>query len=57
MIAIDTNTNKGYYCRSARKMADYLGLHENTVYEWIKKDYKIKQFDNYLIYLDSKSID
>jgi len=57
MIAIDTNTNKAYHSKYANRIAKHIGLKkEDTIYEWMKLDIKIKQYKNYLVYLDCQHL-
>jgi hypothetical protein len=56
MTAIDTNTNKSYDSRFACRIAKQIGVTEDTIYRWCSEGIQIKQYKNYLIYLDSKTL-
>lgn len=56
MTAIDINTNKSYDSKFATRIARKIGVTEDTVYRWCAEGLKIKQHNNYLIYLDSETL-
>lgn len=59
MTAIDTATNKSIDSKYPARIARYIGVKEDTVYDWMKLGIKIKSHlnkktgKNYIVYLDS----
>ena len=56
IIIIDTNTGKSYYSNMKTKIADYIGVHRNTITNWISKGNTSEKYNQFIISFESKKL-
>lgn len=56
MTAWDTTTNKTYDSKFAARIARKIGVTDDTIWRWCAEGYKMKQHGNYIVFLDSETL-
>ena len=62
MTAVNTSNNNSVDSKYPARIARYIGVKEDTIYDWMKLGVKVKSHlnkktgVNYIIYLDSNTI-
>lgn len=56
IIIIDTHIDKSYHTRYQYKAASFIGVHRNTIRNWINGDKKSQKYNHLKIYLNSSQL-
>ena len=56
IVIIDNNYNKSYHTKRNTKAADFIGVHRNTISNWLKGNSKSQKYNHLDVYLDSEEL-
>lgn len=56
MTAWNTITNKSFDSKYAARIARHIGVTEDTIYRWCSENQPIRQYGNYIVFLDSETL-
>jgi hypothetical protein len=56
IVIINTNTDESYHTPFKIKAASFIGVHRNTITNWINGGSKSQKYNHLKIYLSSESI-